>query len=378
MPTIIENPKLFDTNLLFLVWSTRLGAKYECHRFREYSIDLDLETDTNAFDFVFRNVEGGYLALFSHFDKIEIYLNDQPLLSGSVDSVKYSWTSGGEPIIRVAGRDKGAALVDNNALPTTLQNIQPASYIQERCGEYGVGCKIDGSMTLIEERIIGVGETEISIINDMVRGDNLKHWMDFDTFCVGKWNDSAAPSYIFTCGAPADMAGINIESLDLDEDGSEVYSESIVYGSTSDGSDKVLGQYKNDYMIGKGIKRRKTFSNTNNDDKDKYKANAEDDVRYGFDNHNVVTITVKTPSKGIIKPNTTCQVIDYITRMNAVFFIKAVNYTKDLQNGSLCKLTLVPSKGCNDALYGAQGSLGGGLTGKGSWTIDTLLSSKKG
>lgn len=378
MPTIIENQKQYDTNLLFLVWSTRCGGKYECHRFREYSIDLDLDTDANAFDFVFRNVEGGYLALFSRFDKIQIYLNDEGLLSGTVDSVKYSYTSDGEPIIRVTGRDLVAALIDNDALPTTLQNIQPNSYIAEKCSEYGIPSTQLDQMSLIEERIIGVGETEISIINDMAKSDNFKHWLDFETFHVGRWNDDTTPSLLFTCGVPSDKAGIPIITLDLEEDGSEVYSESIVYGSTSDGSDKVLGRYKNDYMVNNGIKRRKTFSNTNNDDSDKYKSNAEDDVRYGFDNHNVLILTVRTPSSGIIKPNTTCHVIDWITRTNATFFIKSVNYSKDIQNGSLCKITAVPTKQCNDAMYGAQGSLGGGITGRGSWTKEELMSNKKG
>lgn len=378
MPIIVENQKQYDTNLLFIIWSTRLGGKYECHRFREYSIDLDLETDANSFDFVFRNVQGGYLSLCSKFDRIQIYLNDEGLLSGTVDSVKYSWSAGGEPIIRVTGRDLAAALVDNNALPTTLQNIKPNAYIQEKCTEYGIPSVDCAPLSLVEERIIGVGESEIAIINDMVSGDNLKHWLDFEKFHVGKWATDAAPTLLFTCGAPADRSGIPIEALDFEEDGSEVYSESIVYGSTSDGSDKVLGTYKNPYMINKGIKRRKVFSNTNNDDSEKYVANAEDDVRFGFDNHNVMTITVKTPSKGIIKPNTTCHVIDFITRINATFFIRSVNYTKDLQNGSLCKITLIPTKQCNDVLYAGQGTFDGGLPGKGAWDLETLMSSKKG
>lgn len=383
-----KNQKQYDTNLLFKVWSSKLGGAYECHRFREYSIDLDLETDTQAFDFVFKNVNyvdpsngggnyhGGYISLFAMFDKVEIYLNDVPIIKGRIDEVKYVWEAG-DSYIHVTGRCVGAALVDNNCLPITLQNIKPNDYIQERCGEYGIGCKIDGQLSLVKERIIGVGETEISIINDMVKSDNLRYWMDYDTFHVGKWNNMASPQYTFTCGVNV-SGGIPILSLELTEDGSEVYSESIVYGSTSDGSDKVLGTYKNNAMISKGIKRRVTLSNTNNDDTDKYKANAEDDVRYGFDNCHGLVITVKTPSKGAIKPNTCAVVIDYLTRMHAVFFIKSVTYQKDLSNGSVTKITMVPSKAANDAMYGAQFSLAGGLTGKGKMTMEEVMSSRKG
>lgn len=388
VPIIQKNQKQYDTNLLFKVWSSKLGGSYECHRFREYSIDLDLETDTQAFDFVFKNVNyvdqsngggnyhGGYISLFAMFDKVEIYLNDVPIIRGRIDEVKYVWEAG-DSYIHVTGRCVGAALVDNNCLPTTLQNVKPNAYIQERCGEYGINCKIDGQLSLVKERIIGVGETEISVINDMIKSDNLRYWMDYDTFNVGKWNDTASPQYTFTCGVQVN-GGIPILSLELTEDGSEVYSESIVYGSTSDGSDKVLGTYKNDAMISHGVKRRVTLSNTNNDDTSKYKANAEDDVRYGFDNCHGLIITVKTPKKGAIKPNTCAVVIDYLTRMHAVFFIKSVTYQKDLTNGSTTKITMVPSKAANDAMYGAQFSLAGGLTGKGKMTMEEVMKSRKG
>lgn len=388
-PVIQENQKQYDTNLLFKVWSSRLGGgSYECHRFREYSIDLDLEADTASFDFVFKNVNyadtnpgggnfhGGYISLFSKFDRVEIYLNDVPLIKGRIDEVKYAWEAG-DSYIRVNGRCVGACLVDNDCTPTTLQNIKPNAYIQERCSAYGLGCKIDGTLTTIKERVIGVGETEIAVINDMVRGDNLRYWVDFDTFYVGKWKDDDAPKYTFACG-PTGGGYIPIESLELSDDGTEVYSESIVYGSTADGGDKVLGTYKNEKMIAQGIKRRAVLSNTNNDDSEKYKANAEDDVRYGFNNSQVCVITVKTPKSGAIKPNTTCILIDYITRTHAVMFIKNVTYQKDLTNGSITQITMVPSKAANDQMYGAQFTLGGGLPGSGSMSIDQLMSSRKG
>lgn len=385
-PIIQQNQKQYDTNLLFKVYSSRFGGgMYECHRFREYSIDLDLEADTGAFDFVFKNVNsldqggnyhGGYISMISMFDPVEIYLNDTPILKGRIDTVNYQWEAG-DSYIHVTGRCVGASLVDNDCLPTTLQNIKPDTYIQERCGEYGIACKIDGQLSLVEERVIGVGESEISIINDMVRSDNLRYWTDFDTFYVGKWKDDSSPTYTFTCGVTVG-GGIPIESFELTEDSSEIHSESLVYGSTSDGLDKVVGTYKNDAMIGKGIKKRTVTSNTNNDDSDKYVANAEDDVRWGFNNCRTCVVTVKTPKSGAIKPNTCAIVIDYITRTHAVFFIKSVTYTKDMQNGSLTKVTMRPSKSTNDYLYGAQFTSNGGITGTGSMSVNDLMGARKG
>ena len=79
----------YDTNLLLTVESSRLGGKYEVHRFLEYKIDIDLETDADGFDFVLTNPNSGYTGLFSKFDKVEIKLNNKPIMRGRVDNVKY-------------------------------------------------------------------------------------------------------------------------------------------------------------------------------------------------------------------------------------------------------------------------------------------------
>lgn len=130
-------------------------------------------------------------------------------------------------------------------------------------------------------------------------------------------------------------------------------------------------------MINKGIKRRVVRSSQNNDGSDTYTANAEDDVRYGFDNSHRLEISVRT-RKELIKPNTTAWVIDTITKTNAIFFIKKVTYTKNLSNGSITKITMVPSKKANDEMYAAQGSLNGGITGRAAWTFNELWANKKG
>lgn len=377
MPTVVENEKKYDSNLLFLVYSSRSGGMFECHRFSEYNIDIDLEADTNAFDFVFKNVNGGYVSLFSIFDKVEIFLNDVPLIRGRIDEVQYSWDSG-DSYIRVIGRCIGAALIDNDCLPTTMQNVKPNEYINERCAEYSIECKIDKQMELMKELSIGVGETEISIIDDMVRKNNFRHWMDYGTFNVGVWDNNGSVKYIFTSGVGGVANSIPIISLNYSEDGTSVFSESIIYGSTGDGGDKVMGTYKNDKMIKYSVKKRSVSTSYNNDDTETYKANAEDDVRYNFDNCRELTITVRTPKTGAIKPNTCAEVIDYVTRMHAVFFIKKVVYSKSVDKGSVVDITMVPSKRANDIVFDNQFSADGGLTGKGSMTIDEIMSSRKG
>lgn len=376
MPTIVENKKQYDTNILLVVYSSRLGGRYECHRFREYNIDLDLETDADAFDFVFKNANSVYTSLFSKFDVVEIYLNDVGIMAGRVDTVTYYWEAG-ESYIRVSGRDLAATMIDNHALPTTLQNINPNQYIAEKCSTYGIPNTNIESMSLVDKYVVGVGESEMSIIAKMVDNENKKMWLDYKTFYVGDWAMDTQPTYTFTNGVPVDKMCIPILSFELEDDGDEVFSESIVYGGASSGENKVLGTSKNNWMISNGIKRRVVRSSQNNDGSDTYTANAEDDVRYGFDNSHRLEISVGT-RKELIKPNTTAWVIDTITKTNAIFFIKKVTYTKNLSNGSITKITMVPSKKANDEMYAAQGSLNGGITGKAAWTFNELWANKKG
>lgn len=377
MAVIVSNKKQYDTNLLFVIYSSRLGGKYECHRFREYSIDIDLDTDADAWDFVFKNPNNVYTSLFSKFDVVEIYLNDVGVIAGRVDSVSYHW-SGGDNYIRVSGRDLAAPLVDNHAIPTTLQNVKPHEYIANKCSEYGIsGTSLDKTMKVVQKNIIGVGESEMSIISKFVHNENKKVWLDYKTLCTGNWAMDALPSYTFTSGVPVDKMCIPILTFDLEENGADVYSESIIYGSTNSGENKVIGSSKNQYMIGKGIKKRATTSSSTDDGTDKYTANAEDDVRHGFDNSVKLEITVATKSI-LIRPNTTAWVIDMNTRTNAIFFIKKVTYSKSLDAGSITRISMIPSKKTNDQMYAAQGSLGGGITGKASMTFNDLWNAKKG
>lgn len=376
-PYVVENKKYFDSNLLVIVYSSRLGGKFECHKFREYNIDIDMETDADTFDFVFKNHCGGYNSLFSKNDVVDIYINDIGILSGRVDRVEYHFDSG-DSYIRVSGRDLAAALVDNDAIPRDLQNVKPQDYIRSKCAEYGIQNSDIAYIDPLGKFSIGVGSSEIAVMTDMIEGSNMKMWLDYHTFHVGRWNNGAQPSYTFTSHVPIDKMMIPILSLDITEDGTEQYSESIVYGTTDDGDNKIVGTYKNNHMINTNIKKRTTVSAPNNSNTDKYIARAEDDVRYGFDNSHEVSVSIVTKKDFLIQTNRVALLIDGETNTCATFFIKAVNYSKSLSDGSITKVTMIPSRQANDAMYARQGTIGGGLTGRARMTYDELIASRKG
>lgn len=372
----VKNDFKFDTNILFKVNSSRLGGWYEVHRFTDYNIDLDLETDADAFNFTLLNPNGVYTGLFSKFDDITIEIDKKPIMKGKVDCVEYSWDSNGSKI-RVDGRDLMAALVDNDAIPGTQNNIKPSTYIANKCNEYGIKSKIDSSIGNVEKLIIGCGESEISIINNIVTNSRKRVWFDYDTVYAGDWNDKAQPTYLFTRGIK-DGTGIPMKSFVLREDGTDTKSEIKIYGSNNSGAEKVVGTAKNDYMISRGIKKRMTKRSSNNDSVSKYSSNALRDVRDSFRDNVEIEIEVKTGHGGLILPNRTAQIIDTVTKLNAVFFITSVTYSKSISSGSITKVRMIPGDTAFDVIWKSQSATSGSFAGTPKMTVAELLAQRKG
>lgn len=367
----VENDFRYDTNMLFKVFSSRFNKWYEVHRFTNYSVNLELETDADAFKFTITNPNGIYTGLFNKFDDITIEINKKPIMLGKIDCVEYSWDDSGSTI-QIDGRDLMSALVDNDAIPGTHKNIKPTTYITNKCAEYGIKANIDQSIGSVEQLIIGCGESEISIINNIVMDSRKRVWFDYDTLYAGDWNDKAQPTYLFTRGIK-DRPGIPIKKLTLRDDGTDTKSEIKIYGSTDNGAEKVVGTATNDYMVKKGIKKRMTKRSSNNDSVSKYSASALRDIRDSFRDNIEIEIEVKTGHGGLILPNRTAQIIDTITKVNAVFFIVGVSYTKDKNNGSITKVTMIPGESTFDVLWE-----GNDLTGTHKTTLAELVAQRKG
>lgn len=375
MATVINDFK-FDSNILFRVNSTRFGGPYEVHRFTSYSIDLDLETDADAFSFTLLNPNGIYTGLFSRFDEVTIDIDKQPIMKGTVDSIEYSWDSDGCEI-KVDGRDMAAILIDNDAIPGTHKNIQPSTYIGDKCKEYGLKSSVDSSVGVMDQLVIGTGESEISVINSIVDNSRKKVWLDYDTLHAGDWNDSAEPTYLFTRGIK-DRPGIPIKTFRIREDGTDMKSEIKIYGSNSNGAEKVVGTAQNGYMIYRGIRKRMITRADNNNSSSKYASDALNDVRDSFRDNVEMELEVKTGHGGLILPNRTAQIIDTVTRLNAVFFIKSVNYSKDKSSGSTTRITLIPSKTAFDQMWNNQAPTCGSFIGTPKITIAQLIAERKG
>lgn len=62
-----------DTRTWVVIYSRRAKMSYMVEMWREYYIDMDLETDADQFHMVLNNPSGKYSGMFNKFDPILIY-----------------------------------------------------------------------------------------------------------------------------------------------------------------------------------------------------------------------------------------------------------------------------------------------------------------
>lgn len=360
-----------------LVFSKRMGMSYRINRFYEYVVDMDMDIDTHQYNMVFGNPGSVYTGIFNKYDPIWIYINDEWILHGMIDETQYIWDLDGNAI-RVVGRCILSPLVDNDVLPSTKYNIKPAEYIGSTLSSYGINkYKIDGDMQIMKKLALGTSESEISVIRNMVDANNLRMWTMADTVYIGKWNTDAEPIYYATRGLPQDKSGIPIKSLGIRDSGQDIIGEYISYKTDGDGN-KAVNTYKNDKMSIGQIRKRKTSSINEDTETGIVKNHALDAERFVkevFMNSIELTLDIKTGDKPILF-NNCIHVIDTVTRINSIFFVRGVAYKKDM-GGSSTTLTCVPSDRTLNTLWNEYGTPNGYICGTKDTSVDALINNIK-
>lgn len=332
--------------------SSRTGKTYRVFRFSEFNVQLDLETDADIFDFVLKNPMGVYTGLFSKFDHCRLKINNTDILVGNLDKVEYICRDD-DDYIQLSGRDLCWKLIDNDALPDTKNNVQPQSYITNKCSEYGIKC-VAQPADVYEKLTIGCGESEISIFNNILLESKHRVWYIVDTLYTGEWDMSQTPKHLFTMYT--DKSGIPIKSFILSEDGTDMKSEMKVYGSDSNGGHNLIGTSTNSYMEGIGIKKRQTRRAYSEKASSKYKSIADKDIRDTFRDNNELIIDVRLDKNNVYMPNTTAQVINGRCGVDSLFFIRKVAYTKSPTEGSIATLTMIFADSTFEKTWQASGT----------------------
>lgn len=326
-----------STGITIEIDSRRTGTTYRVVRFTEYNVDLDLETDADAFDFVLKNPNGVYSGIFSKFDNCRVSVNDHIIMNGTIDRVVY--ICGDDSYIRISGRDGCAPLIDNDALPDTLLNVQPKTYIEGKCAEYGIKSSV-ATADIYEKLVIGCNESEISIFNNILLDSRQRIWFLVDTLYTGNWATDASPSHAFSDN-PSN--GIPIKTLELSEDGTDMKSQVVIYGSNGSGSYELVGSSENSYMTNMKIRKRKTNREYSNNASSKYKSIADKDIRDLFRNNIELKIDVRIDKGDYFIPNTTAQIIYSKLGINSTFFVRRVQYSKSIDSGSVASLVMIPA-----------------------------------
>lgn len=383
-----------ETRTWIVIKSMRMDKIFTVEAWREYYIDMDLETDSDQFHIVINNAYGRLTGYFNKFDPIKLYINGVRIMSGFIDEIEYSW-DGSEDVIQIIGRDMMAVLVDNDALPQTMENVDRARFIEDQCVEYGIAMfRKNCDLGIQDKLVIGTSESICSICSNILMEDDHRLWYIDDTIYAGNWDMSQPPSYLFTRGLPLDKSGIPIQKFNLKDSGTKLKSESRIYGSTDDGDNKVEGVAKNDALIRQRVRKVRTMRSSKNDTSSKYASSALRKIKQDFRSGIELQITVKTLGwdYGVIEIGKTAQVIDYITKVNSTFFIKGVRYEKSISSGSTTTITMVPDDATFEVLWtnvGTRNKKGQGgarvdsgndysyITGTASVTLQELMDNLK-
>lgn len=343
---------MVNSKIQIEISSNRMGKIYRVLRFSEFNVELDLETDADIFDFVLENPDGIYSGLFSKFDDIKLKMNGKTIMVGNIDKIEYIDTESNN-YIQISGRDLCWKLVDNDAIPDTMKNVQPKSYITNKCKEYGIKC-LAAKSEIYDKLVIGCDESEISIMNNLLLNSKQRIWYLVDTLYTGDWAMSKNPNHVFVMHTST--SGIPIETFRLSEDGTDVKSEVRIYGSAKDDGLKLVGSSKNSYMNKIGIKKRQVTRHYSDSASSKYKSIADKNIRDTFRNNTELTIKVRLDEKNVYMPNTTVQVINGRCGVNSTFFVRKVTYIKSVSDGSSATLVLIPADATFEKIWQSKGT----------------------
>lgn len=349
------------------IWSRRDECAYSVVGFSEYSVDADLETDSDQFHLVLENPDGIYSGIFNKYDTVSLYVMGKEIMHGRIDEVTYNGDVNAN-VIEIIGRDDMSILIDNDAMPCTLSNVDPVAYLKKKCLEYHLSInpngytprvKSYGSIPVVTNVVIGTSQSEMSVLSNLVVDSKNRIWQDAEWLCIGDWQTNIPTEFYFTRGVSADIQGIPIKNIKMKDSGIGIKSEVLVYGTVGDDSDKeqVLGKAKNPSgTFADGIPRRQVMSSYSNDKNTKSSASAEKKIREAFRDSIELEITVNPQTMDVpVWINKTAHVVDTIIGIDATFFIKAVNYTKSATNGSSCTIKMIPDDATFEILWTSLG-----------------------
>lgn len=332
--------------------SKRNGKHFTFTYFREFSVSIDIREDVDSFDIIIPNPNGIYSGYVHRFDDIHIYINDKKVMVGTVDTVTYQRDRSTDEI-RIEGRDKMAFLVDYERSPVNKKIVDVKKYFKERAKNHGIACKVTKSKVPKYKKLkVGVGQDELSIMEDLISETDFKYWYLVDTLYLGKWNTGGKAKYCFTGRGYSE--GIPISELTFKEDGSKLLSGVFVYATTKNGGYKLKKKVLNSYMKKHGVRKVKRHRAYENTASSQYRSVGARKIKDHMFDSTELTISVMPNTKSVFMPNTVALIKDKELGINTTMLIVKVEYSCDRENGSSVELSLVPSNASYNLIWSGK------------------------
>jgi prophage tail gpP-like protein len=289
---------------------------WEINRCLEYDIDLAMDIPADHFNLSIANPKGGYAMLFDEGDRVFVSVDGEEVLSGIIDDIDDEFSREGTLLI-LDGRDTSLVMVDNDAFPVRLYNINLLDLAKHFGKPYGYFSYAGDPGKKISELAIKPGEREWDVLEREAQKQGKRLWMEAsDTITTGIPNYEADSSYVFS---NQEVEGaISYEKLKRKRSGSGRLSE--VYVHHFDSRKKTIR--KDDTLLERGFVRRRV---TEEDAKD---ANKVADDLLNQSKVGSFELELRINGTRLIQHNRIATVIDDRLKINDRFFIVGVNYRK--------------------------------------------------
>lgn len=309
-----------------LLVTTQKGT-YEIVRFKSYDIDLSIDIPADRFTVEIGNPTFEYSNLFDYGDRVKVIKGGQQILSGIIDDVDDDDDDGG--VLLIDGRDTSLLLLDNDAVPTTLYNVDLNGLARHFATPYGLfGFDVEPGDKIGKLPITG-GQIEWDVLNGEAFKQGKRVWTrPDDTIVVKKINYQQAPSYIFERGATV-PGSVPIQSGKRRRSGANRRSEVWV---RSYNGDSITHKAVDSTMKTRGLTRRRVLDVS--DAKDQAETIKRANEALEQSKVGSWEYIAQLHGKHLIEIDKTARVRDDRYGIDEVLYIVGVNYKKDAQGGS--------------------------------------------
>ncbi|WP_229224331.1 phage baseplate assembly protein [Duganella sp. SG902] len=215
-----------DNEALFLLVAGQAHAAWEA-----YTIDSDLLTPADAWQFAVSGQGRTLPAYVKSGAEMQVRVGNDLVLTGRIDRVRRVLKKGVRTY-QISGRDSAAQLVDCSApvfvrKMSTLKEI--VTNIVRPLGIAKVRMQTSTETTQREKINVEPGDTAWEVLRNAAEAEGLWPWFDPDGTLVIGGPDYTTPPVAVLSANPDDC---NIESLEIDDDIVDRFSEITVLGQT--------------------------------------------------------------------------------------------------------------------------------------------------